>query len=405
MKRATWWKIGVGLAIAASLGGAVAASRRAGEKVVRVEPGVIERRVIARAVVAPIEGVSEVRAQIDARVLRVHVAEGDHVEAGQLLAELDDTALRLAVARARAEVGAQEASVAGLRRGGRREAQRELLALLRSAERELDLAEDQARRSAQLRETGAISEVTQRESAVGAEVARERVEALRARYDASRSGAGDDVRAADYRLEATQAALDLAQEELSRAHIVARAPGVVLARRIDPGDVVRTIDGAAMFDVADPARVELRAEVEESQATLVRAGAVVVVSSSGGRDVLGRGRVARLAPHVGRRSISGDPSELRADSLVRDVFVALDDGTRLDLPIGERVEVAIEMEPRNAAARVPRGAVALHEGHAVVEVARGPFRERRAVQLLAADDRYVEVRGVDPGTQVVVAKP
>jgi hypothetical protein len=138
------------------------------------------------------------------------------------------------------------------------------------------------------------------------------------------------------------------------------------------------------------------------QTTLVHAGASVVVTQPGGGAPIGRGRIARMAPNVGPRSVAGDPSEIRADSLVRDVFVALEPGTSLELPLGQRVEVRVELEPVAASARVPRGAVALRDGRAVVAVARGLLREERAVTLVAADDRWAYVQGIDPGTAVVV---
>jgi multidrug resistance efflux pump len=345
--------------------------------------------------------VSDVRAEVDARVEKVLVAEGDHVDAGQVIAVLDPTSFELDVARARAEVGALQAQLAGSKRGGRVEAQRELLALLRSAQHERDLADDEAARAAKLKDSGSIADVTQHESDVKSQVARERVAALQARYDASRSGSVDDVASASYRLGAAQAALALAETNRDHARILAPVSGMVLSRRIDPGDHVRALETTPLFEIADPTRVELRAEVEEMQTTLVQVGAAVSVATPGGREGLAKGHVSRLGPRVGRRSISGDPSELRADSLVRDVFVALDPGEPLNLPLGQRVEVSVELPPRVASTRLPRDAVALREGHAVVEVARGLLREERVVKLVAADDRFVEVDGLPAGARVV----
>ncbi|HVH48147.1 MAG TPA: efflux RND transporter periplasmic adaptor subunit [Labilithrix sp.] len=401
--KSKWWGRGaVALVLAA---GGTAVVSRAKEPTTKVDTGAIELRVVARAVVAPVDGITEVKTEIDARTLRVHVREGDKVEAGQVLADLHDEVLELAVVRARAEVGAHEAALAGLRRGGRPEAQREVGAQLRAAERQLTLSEDDARRRAQLHEHGAVSEAVTQEGTTAALVAKEQLEALRARAAMLRSSAPDDVRAAEYRLDAARASLHTAEARLARTHVLSPIAGVVLARRIDPGDVVRVIDQASLFEIADPTKIELRAEVEELQATLVQLGSRVTVTPPGGGTALAHGEVVRLGARVGRRTVAGDPSELRADSLVRAVFVRIEQGIDLALPIGQRVEVQINLEPRSGVARVPRAAVSLRDGRAVVEVALPLQRREVPVVLGAADDRYVEVRGVNPGTTVVLHSP
>jgi hypothetical protein len=75
------------------------------------------------------------------------------------------------------------------------------------------------------------------------------------------------------------------------------------------------------------------------------------------------------------------------------------------LPLGQHVDVTIELPPRQAAVLVPRGAIEIAEGHATVRVPFGPWSTEKKVEIGSADDRYVEVRGLSAGTRVLVAAP
>ncbi|HEX4354195.1 MAG TPA: HlyD family efflux transporter periplasmic adaptor subunit [Polyangiales bacterium] len=75
----------------------------------RVDSGPIDERIVARAVVVPSHGVVHVFAKNDGRIMRVSVHEGDSVESGQALAQIDAdvvaSPLRAIVLARHAEVG------------------------------------------------------------------------------------------------------------------------------------------------------------------------------------------------------------------------------------------------------------------------------------------------------------
>ncbi len=376
---------------------------RAREKVATILPGPITRAIVARAAVVPIDGISKIRTRLDGLVTRVHVREGEVVKAGQLLAELEAQELGLHVERAHAEVAVLEAVLNGVLRGGHPDARRELSALSVIADQELTLAKQHAERAKALRASGSISEVAASEAKARAEVAQARLDASQARLHGTARGGPFEVSAARHRLTAARAELSAMETERLRTQLLAPTSGVVLSRRVDPGDVVRVLDGSVLFEVADPTRVELRGEVEELQAPLVRVGALVHITAPGGLVQLGRGRVVRVAPGVGNRLIAGDPSELRADSLVRAVYIAPEPGTMLALPLGQRVEARIVLETERVAARVPRTAITLENGRASVLVQDGLMREQQPIRLGIADEQNIQVHGLPLGTRVVVS--
>jgi HlyD family secretion protein len=380
-----------------------AAQRRA--PTARAEPVTLHERAVARAVVEPVDGVAQVRARVEGRVLRVLVRAGDRVRAGDLLAEIEGDAQRAELRRREAEAQALTAGAQAVSAGARREERAATRAELEAARHDAQLAQDRAARQARLREGGSASEAQSEEARIGAQAARARLAVAEARWQLSMAGGRpEDVRAARERVLAATASLDAARTDLARTRLVAPIDGVVLACRADAGDTITLSAGAseALFEIADAGRVELRAEVEENDALRVARGSAVEVTTLGGGRVLGRGAVVRVGPRIERRDVGIDDVRARADGAVRPIWVRVEPGAEGEpWPIGHRVEVAVLLPPRPVAVGVPRGAVRIDEGRAVVTVRRAAlWAERVPVELGAADPTLVEVHGVPAGSVV-----
>ena len=266
------------LATAALLGAAglamlaLARARQPAPRELRVGPGLLHERVVAHAVVVPAGGVADVRAQVVGQVLSVRVREGERVEAGALLAEIDATELSSELLRRRAEQRALAAVAQGVSEGAREEERSAQQAELVAAQHDLELALDRQRRLDRLWRSAATSEASVEEARLVVERARARAEALRSRLRLLSGGRSSEIRAAQARTEAAGAATRLMRTELDRTRLRAPISGVVLARRIDPGDTITAAEvasAAPLFEIADPARTELRAEIEEEDAPRV----------------------------------------------------------------------------------------------------------------------------------------
>lgn len=400
----TRW-IAAALALAA-LGVAFTATAQRGTPTARAAPATLHERVVARAAVEPVDGVAQVRARAEGHVATVRARTGAAVRAGQLLAEIESDVQRVDLRRLEAEAQAQRASAQSVSAGARPEERAAARAELDAARSEAQLAADRAARSQRLREAGSAPESQAEEARIASQAARARLAVAEARWRlAAAGGRPEDVRAARERASAAQAAVDVARVVYTRAQLVAPIDGVVLACRVDAGDTI-TLGAAgaseALFEIADPARVELRAEVEETDALRVAVGNPVEVTTLGGTRALGRGRVVRVAPRIERRDVGVDDVRARADGAVRPIWVGeltRDDGA--PWPIGYRVEVAVLLPPRRVAVAVPRGAVAIEEGRAVLRVRRGPlWTEAVAVETRGVDAERVEVLGIPAGSRV-----
>lgn len=183
-----------------------------------------------------------VRAEIAGPVVSTTAERGERVRAGQLLARIDDRAIRDSWLSARAAARTAEASAAQARR---------------------DLERTQS-----LVEAGAL-----------AQQALEQQRVARQNADAALADA--------------QARLALAEKQLRSTEVRAPDAGIVSDRAVQAGDVVTP--GTALFTVVDPSRMKLEAAVPAQQLGEIRIGAPVEFTVTG-YDRAFTGRVDRVSP-------------------------------------------------------------------------------------------------------------
>jgi HlyD family secretion protein len=209
------------------------------------------------------------------RVARLLVDEGDHITAGQLVAEFSDAAQKdAATAQAEAAVRQSEAVLARIRAAGRPEdvqAQRQRVESLRAAEASL---ERDAIRSDALGPSGATPIAT---------VEHNRYAVIRARADQAEAEAtlakllapwAQDVTVAEAELAAARAALLKARADATLSRVFAPIDGTVLKIYAREGDQVGS-DG--LLDMADLEHLDVVADVYETDLPRLRAGAPAAV--------------------------------------------------------------------------------------------------------------------------------
>ncbi|MFN8582271.1 MAG: efflux RND transporter periplasmic adaptor subunit [Gemmatimonadaceae bacterium] len=183
------------------------------------------------------------RAQLGGPLLAVLADQGTRVRAGQVLARIDDRAVRDAFLSARSGFTTVENAA-------------------QMAARELQRAE-------RLNQSGAIADR----------------DLEQARWNNT---------SAQSQLADAQARLTLAQKQLDDAQVRAPFSGIVGAKMVSTGDVVQV--GAALFSVVDPSSMRLEASVPASQLTTVKTGAPVAFSVNGYPGRSFNGKVTRIKP-------------------------------------------------------------------------------------------------------------
>lgn len=405
MKRRTW--LGLGALLLAGAAGLWLHGRATAETAA-VEAGEVGERIVARAVVVPVDGIAEVRPRTDGRVIKVMVREGQSVKTGDLLAEIEPEIVESEVARREAELDSLRGSAASVAQGARPEELSAAEAELAATKEELALAETRAVREQKLADRGVSPAAAADEAKRALGVARARVAAAEARVRLAKAGGRrSEVSSANARVRAAKAAVSQAKHELDKTRLTAPIDGVVLARRIDPGDVIAGSSagvGAPSFEIADPSRIELEMEVEEVDSSRLAPGLAVRVSPPGKPETLGTGTVTRVGAQLERRSIGAFDARERGEGWVRVAWVDVRWEEGRSMPLGQRVEVVADLPARKVSARVPRSAVRIREGRATVDVATGLGFRETPVELGAADDTHVEVRGLPAGARVRTAK-
>lgn len=398
----------VGIVIVLTIGLSVRQYSRLSAETVVVENAPAEKNVIARASIVPEKGVAEVRTRIDGIVLQVHVREGDKVEKGQLLAEIEGDILEEQLNRIQAEHRSLSESAIGIAKGARRKEKEAIEAQLEAAKEELTMAKEQAQRQKKLYDAGSASSADVERTERNVSIRKAKVDFESARLALARSGGNPhEAKAAEARAVAAKSAIALAEKQLAWTKIVAPIDGVVLARRVDPGDTVAVTAGfasPALFEVADIESTEVRLEVEEKDVHKIKKGQKVEVLFPGGNETYGVGRVVRMGARVVKREIGGDPANIRADSLVLPVFVKIEEGNKWELPIGQRLEARIGIRSASIGNRLPREAVAIRDGAAWVEIREGFQRKAKRVEFVLADNKHVQLKGLKPGTRVYLQR-
>jgi HlyD family secretion protein len=259
----------------------------------------------------------------DARVSAIHVAPGDRVEAGAVLATLDNrTTLESRRLAALALVAQREAALVQTRaavRIGLMEAR----ASVAEAEAGADATRVRLDRARALAERGVTTAATleglEAEAAQASQVVA-RARAALARWDTDDINAQPDVVVAQRSLDAARIDADHAALDLSQSEVRAPVAGTVLQIDIRPGERPGS-EGLMTLGRTD--RMVARVEVFQSEIGLVREGQRVELTSAPLALPL-TGSVERIGLLLGRQNLVSDDTAANTDARVVELIVRLD---------------------------------------------------------------------------------
>lgn len=292
---------------------------------------------------------SQVSSQMMGNIREIRAQEGDRVQAGQVLATIDDSQPRAAVEQATAAVAAAEKEVS-------------------AADSDLTLAEATQKRYQQLFDKKSVS--PQEFDEVKA-----RRQSAEARRDMARAGQA-------------QANAALTQARNSLGYTIVRAPfaGAVAEKKADSGTLASP--GTAIFTIEDTRSYRLEVTIDESSIRIVRAGQSVSVLLEAIGNAEFSGKVTQIVP-------AADPASrsflvkigLPADAHLRSGLFG-----RARFSLGERQALLI-----------PRAAIVEHgqlQGVYVIDANR--MSGLRYITLGKAAGQQVEVlSGLQDGEKIV----
>ncbi len=263
----------------------------------------------------------------------VYVDEGRYVRQGAPLVQLNDALLRAQLRQQQAAVQTAEAN-----------ADRDQAALDRAQE---------------LKERGFLSQ-------------------------ASLDTALANKRASDANLLAARASLSETQTRLSQATIRAPVSGLVISRNVTRGQIVSA--GTELFRIVRDGRLELDAQVPETDLGLVRAGQTAIVSSDQVGETTGTVRI--VTPEVNPETRLG----------VARISLTAGGGFRPGMFGRARIDVGA-----SPAVTVPTASVLYRENRPGVFILDNQGRARfRPVVILTRAREWTAVEGIDAGVSVIV---
>jgi HlyD family secretion protein len=233
----------------------------------------------------------DVGSTVTGRVQDVPAVEGANVRRGELLVQLEASELRAALQQAQAGERQAAARLAGLRSTGRGVAQ----AGVAQADSVLVAARAELQRTQELVNQGFVSASRLDDARRAVAVA----QAQQAAAEAQRQAIGDqgsDVVQAQAQLALAQAASVAAQARLAQTEITAPADARVLARQVEPGQIVQP--GKALVGLALSGPLQVVAQVDERYLDQLRVGQTASVIADAFAGQRFEATVLSIAPLV-----------------------------------------------------------------------------------------------------------
>jgi len=311
-----------------------------------------------------------VSSKFTGRVTEVLIEEGMHVEEGQVLARLDDSNLRPALALV-------EAQLLSARRGVE-ETQALLTEALLNYERTQQLVERELASVAELDRSRALAR------SLEAQLARKQAE-----------------------VEVSERQVDIYLQQIEDSIIRAPFAGIVVAKNAQPGEMISPVSAGGGFTrtgigtIVDMASLEIEIDVNEAYINRVEPGQPVVATLDAYPDWKIPCHVIAIIPTADRE---------RATVEVRVGFDALDPRILPDMGVKVAFQDAGAADPADGRAAVilivPESAVRQAQGRDYVYRVRDGLAERRAVAVGGARDGDVLVQsGLMPGDTVIIEAP
>lgn len=348
-----------------------------------VRVGDLATTISAAGVVIPVHE-EVVASPVVSRVARVHARPGQQVKAGELLLELDDRDIRLALDALREQLAQQENRIASLRL----ELEQKHKQLLAGIELlELDLLSSRAldERNQKLRRSGLVSG----ENLLAGELAVKRAEIqLRQQRELiadSRRATGTGIAAAVLQQDILQKRIAQQERLLAQARVSAPFAGMLTALVQEEGASVAA--GQLLARVSELNNYRVEATLSDFHAQSLSPGQAVRVEHNG---ALMDGRVQSILPEI-------------QDGTVK-LLVDLAQPHNPQLRNKMRVDVAIVTARRTGALVLDNGAAFGGSGRQHAFTVRDGVARRTSLRLGGSDGKLVEVvSGARPGERFIVS--
>ncbi len=337
----------------------------------------------------------ELGAELVGTLTQVRVEEGDRVRVNQVLARLDASEQSASVEQARRALDEAKARLEQLSQVSRPVADQGLI----QAEANLAQAGAEFERVKKLAEAGFYNQSRMDEARRAMDGARAGREAALAQARGNRPD-GVETRLAEARRAQAQALLALAEAKQANTVIRAPAPGVIVRKLVEPGDIVT--QGKRLFELAADGEIQIVLQIDEKNLGRLVLGQNASVLADAYPSQPFPATIFFIAPAV-------DPAKGSVEVKLRvktpPAFVKADMTVSVEIRVGERKEaLTISADVVRDVASARPWVLAIENGKAVRRPVRLGLRGTGQVEVVeglkAGENVIPPATGVEPGDKV-----
>ena len=280
--------------------------------------------------------------ELNGKLARVYVDEGDVVKRGQVLAQLDNGDYAAEVESATADVQQKRAELRKVINGARSQERREASSSVAEAEAVMRHALLEKERYRKLFEAGVVSREEADSYAKDYDVAKAKFDEMSHHRDLVDADAREEDQAmAEANLKLAEAKLAESRALLEKTYIRSPIDGTVLRRHHREGESVSNSASTPdpIFTVGDTSALRVRVDVDEADVSKLSLGQPAYVTAEAYGSKKFSGHVVQIGQQLGRKNVRTDEPTERVDMKILETLIALDPGQ--DIPVGLRVDAYI----------------------------------------------------------------
>ena len=281
-------------------------------KLAEVKKGPISTKISATGIVEPNFKV-EVKSKASGEVLSFPFLEGDKVEKGALLLELDKSDEKRNVAKAKADLSKATAKLKKSEtalllqktkyKTDIKTSQSEVISAIAS----LKESEDKLKRQIELFEQKVVSQESLDTAKTLFEVNQQKLIQAESQLQESKDSIHDiamkenEIELVNTEVQLAEIALDEAEERLEETEIFVPLTGVIIEKLVEEGQIIASgisnvNGGTALANIADMSRLFIIADIDETDIGSVKVDHPVTITADAFSDKVFNGRVRRIAP-------------------------------------------------------------------------------------------------------------
>ena len=360
-------------------------------------------KVTASGSVIPVQEVN-LSPKMSGRLVKLFVDQGDRVEAGQVVAQMDDRDIQAQVRQQKANVELAGARLAEARAGSRSEEIAQAQAQVAAAQSQVNLTQERTVRYQNLFRQGAIAKDQLDEVLANAQSAQATLQQTQKRVEELRNGTRiEQVDQAEAQLAQAEAALQSVQVQAEDMSIRSPLSGIVSQKYANVGAFVTPTTSASATSsatstsiVAVASNLEVLAKIAETDIAQIRTGQAVEIQADAFPGQIFKGRVRLVAPSA---VVEQNVTSYQVRVTLGTGQQTLKAGMNVDLNfVGDRLKDALV---------IPTVAIVTQQGKTGVMVADDKQQPQfRPVTIGVSQDEDTQVlQGLELGEQVFVYQP